>query len=186
MIGNVVMNWDEKFSEDAGAIRASEIRELLKILEDPEILSFAGGIPDPEIFPMAKVRNIRQNLERHPARERQSMQYSQTEGYAPLRQWVAETASTDQTCFSPDNVLITNGAQQSLTLLATSFLDAGTALAVANPTYLGALQVFGTRRPQYISVKTDENGLIIESLEAAFKSGVKMLYTIPDFQNPGG
>lgn len=182
----MAMSWTEKFTKDAGAIRASEIRELLKILEDPSILSFAGGIPDPAIFPMDKVKRIRQGLEDHPKLERQSMQYSQTEGYAPLRGWVAETASSKHTSFKPDNVLVTNGAQQSLTLLATSFLEEDTPLAVANPTYLGALQVFGTRRPRYVPIETDENGILIESLENAFKGGVKLLYTIPDFQNPGG
>ncbi len=180
------MSWTEKFTKDAGAIRASEIRELLKILEDPSILSFAGGIPDPAIFPMDKVKCIRQRLEDHPKLERQSMQYSQTEGYAPLRNWVAEAASSNHTNFKPDNILVTNGAQQSLTLLATTFLEADTPLAVADPTYLGALQVFGTRRPRYVPIETDENGILTESMENAFKNGVKLLYTIPDFQNPGG
>lgn len=180
------MNWTEKFTKDASAIRASEIRELLKILENPSILSFAGGIPDPATFPMDKVKRIRQNQEDQPALERQSMQYSQTEGYAPLRDWIAETASSKYTNVKSANVLVTNGAQQSLTLLATSFLEADTPLAVANPTYLGALQVFGTRRPRYIPIETDEHGILVEELENAFKNGVKILYTIPDFQNPGG
>ncbi|MEP3246148.1 MAG: PLP-dependent aminotransferase family protein [Sneathiella sp.] len=180
------MSWGDKFSKDAGSIQASEIRELLKILEDPDILSFAGGIPDPELFPMDQVKSIRTDLENRPQFDRQSMQYSQTEGYAPLRAWIADRHSTPETTLVPENTLITNGAQQSLTLLSTIFLEAGTRIAVANPTYLGALQVFGTRRPTYVPVETDEQGMTLESLEEAFKSGVAVLYTIPDFQNPGG
>ena len=180
------MSWQDKFSLDAKSIQASEIRELLKILEDPEILSFAGGIPDPDLFPMDRVKAIRDAMEEDPVSDRQSMQYSQTEGFAPLRDWVAENVSTPLNRIERDNILITNGAQQSLTLLSTIFLEAGTKLAVASPTYLGALQVFGTRRPQYVTVQTDEDGIIPDSLEEAFKAGATFFYTVPDFQNPGG
>ncbi|MCG8493317.1 MAG: PLP-dependent aminotransferase family protein [Sneathiellales bacterium] len=180
------MSWQDKFSLDAKSIQASEIRELLKILEDPEILSFAGGIPDPDLFPMDRVKAIRDAMEEDPVSDRQSMQYSQTEGFAPLRDWVAENVSTPLNRIERDNILITNGAQQSLTLLSTILLEAGTKLAVASPTYLGALQVFGTRRPQYVTVQTDEDGIIPDSLEEAFKAGATFFYTVPDFQNPGG
>ncbi len=180
------MSLAEKFSRDAEAVRASEIRELLKLLADPMVLSFAGGIPDPTLFPMADVKRISAALEARPEANRQSMQYSPTEGYAPLREWVAETASTPQTSLGIDNVLITNGAQQSLALLATALIDTDAPIAVAEPTYLGALQIFGTRRPQYVTIETDEHGLIVEAVERAFQQGVKLLYTIPEFQNPGG
>lgn len=180
------MSWQDKFSLDAKSIQASEIRELLKILEDPDILSFAGGIPDPALFPMDRVKAIREAMEEDPASDRQSMQYSQTEGFAPLRDWVAENASTPLNRIERENILVTNGAQQSLTLLSTIFLEAGTKLAVASPTYLGALQVFGTRRPEYVTVETDEDGIIPQSLEEAFKAGASLFYTVPDFQNPGG
>ncbi|MTI08547.1 aminotransferase-like domain-containing protein [Curvivirga aplysinae] len=180
------MSWDDKFSKDAGSIDASEIRELLKILADPEILSFAGGIPDPDLFPMDKVRAFRERMADAPDQDRKLMQYSQTEGYEPLRLWVAEKNSTDMLSLNKNNVLVTNGAQQSLSLLAAAMIDADTPIAVANPTYLGALQVFGSRRPKYFAVKTDEHGLVIDAVEDAFKQGAKFLYTIPDFQNPGG
>ncbi len=180
------MSWDKKFSTDAGAIKASEIRELLKILSDPSILSFAGGIPDPAYFPMAQVKDIISGLESRPDLNRQAMQYSLSEGYEPLRTWVSETSSTAEISLGIDNILITNGAQQSLTLLAAALIDVDSPIAVADPTYLGALQVFGTRRPRFVSIETDADGLRMESLEDAFKKGVKLLYTIPDFQNPGG
>jgi len=181
------MGWHNKFSADASAVCASEIRELLKILSDPSILSFAGGIPDPELFPMAEVRRIQSVLDAQADDPtRQSMQYSQTEGYLPLRSWISKRYETAQIALNPQNVLITNGAQQSLALLATALIDTDSAIALADPTYLGALQIFGTRRPRYLTVETDDDGMTLESLETAFRQGVKLLYTIPDFQNPGG
>ena len=180
------MTWDDKFSLDAGSINASEIRELLKILADPAILSFAGGIPDPALFPMDKVRQFRERMVDHPNLDRQLMQYSQTEGYEPLRNWVATKTSCKNTTLTKENILITNGAQQSLSLIASALIDAGTPIALADPTYLGALQVFGCRRPKYLTIETDNDGLIIDSVEEAFKQKPKFLYTIPDFQNPGG
>lgn len=180
------MSWNSKFSADARAIEASEIRELLKILADPSILSFAGGIPDPSLFPMQDVSNIRNAIETDPVLSRESMQYSATEGYLPLRTWIADRCNTAQLQLKPDNVLVTSGAQQSLTLLATALMDADLPIAVADPTYLGALQVFMTRRPKFITVETDADGLIPADLEKAFQAGARILYTIPDFQNPGG
>jgi DNA-binding transcriptional MocR family regulator len=181
-----IMTWDDKFSLDAGSINASEIRELLKILADPAILSFAGGIPDPALFPMDKVRQFRERMVDHPNLDRQLMQYSQTEGYEPLRNWVADKTSCKNTTLTKENILITNGAQQSLSLIATALIDADTPIALADPTYLGALQVFGCRRPKYLTIETDNEGLIVDSVEEAFKQKPKFLYTIPDFQNPGG
>jgi len=108
------MSWEKRFTADAGAIKASEIRELLKVIADPTILSFAGGIPDPDLFPMDRVKQIHTDLEARPDAAHQAMQYSLTEGYLPLRTWVSERFSTPLTRLTADNVLITNGAQQSL------------------------------------------------------------------------
>ncbi len=182
----MTMNWTSKFSADARAIEASEIRELLKILADPTILSFAGGIPDPALFPMEAVASIRQKIEADPVLGRQAMQYSATEGYEPLRQWIADRHATTDIPLQASNILVTSGAQQSLTLLAGGLLDPETPIAVADPTYLGALQVFMTRRPRFLPVMTDEDGLIPSEVEKAFKAGARILYAIPDFQNPGG
>ena len=149
-------------------------------------MSFAGGIPDPAMFPVSEIKRIRDRLEQQDDIHRQSLQYSQTEGYLPLRQWIAARHSTPETVLSADNVLVTNGAQQSLTLLAAALLNTHAPIAVANPSYLGALQVFEARRPTFIAVATDDDGLIMEDLKRAFQQGAKFLYTIPDFQNPGG
>jgi len=180
------MDWDHKLSADARAIKASEIRELLKVLADPEILSFAGGIPDPDLFPIEEIKKFRENLEQQDDLNRQSFQYSLTEGYLPLRQWIADTFSTAETGLNTDNILVTNGAQQSLTLLATALMGTHDRIAVANPTYLGALQVFEARRPQFVPVRTDDDGLVMDDLERVLRDGARFLYTIPDFQNPGG
>jgi DNA-binding transcriptional MocR family regulator len=180
------MRWENRFSRDAVAVDASEIRELLKVLADPRIVSFAGGIPDPALFPMAEMKKIISALENDPDFNRQAMQYSPTEGYLPLRNWIAARHLTPQISLATENILVTNGAQQSLTLLAATLIDSGDAVAVARPTYLGALQVFGARRPRYLTIATDEDGLVPASVERAFKQGCKFLYTIPDFQNPGG
>ena len=180
------MDWAKSFSLDAAAVRGSEIRELLKVLADPRILSFAGGIPDPALFPVEETNAIQDRLKRDAAAHRNSFQYSQTEGYAPLRAWIAARAGGEEFGLGAGNTLVTNGAQQSLSLLAKALINPGDKLAVANPTYLGALQVFGSRRPEYLTVETDCDGLIPEAVEQAFKAGAKILYTIPDFQNPGG
>jgi len=180
------MRWENRFSKDAVAVDASEIRELLKVLADPRIVSFAGGIPDPDLFPMAEMKKIISALENDPDVNRQAMQYSATEGYLPLREWIAARHTTPEITLVTGNVLVTNGAQQSLTLLASTLIDYGDAIAVARPTYLGALQVFSARRPRYLTIATDENGLVPDEVERAFKQGCKFLYTIPDFQNPGG
>jgi 2-aminoadipate transaminase len=180
------MIWDKVLSEDSLAIKASEIRELLKVLDDPEILSFAGGIPDPALFPVELIQQIQDRQKHNDELHRQSFQYSSTEGYAPLRQWIADRYTHPGIPLTAENILVTNGAQQSLTLLSAALLDTHSPVAVASPTYLGALQVFEARRPKFVAVKTDDDGLIMADLEQAFRKGVKFLYTIPDFQNPGG
>ena len=180
------MDWSNRFSQIAKDAQTSEIRELLKLLADPEILSFAGGIPDPALFPIAGFQRISNAIAADPSRNRQALQYAPTEGYVPLRTWAAERANAPELALDIDNVLITNGAQQGLTLLAAALIDIGTPIAVAAPTYLGALQVFETRQPRIITVATDTDGLRLDALEAAFREEVRFLYTIPDFQNPGG
>ena len=180
------MIWDEKFSVAACSVEQSEIRELLKLLSDPDVISFAGGIPDPELFPVDATKMLLNGRETEDAHFREIMQYSQSEGYAPLRDWIAEAVSTSQLAVRRDNVLITNGAQQSLSLLAEALIDPGDAVAVADPSYLGALQIFKGKQARFVTVETDDKGLCLDALEKAFRTGVKFLYTMPDFQNPGG
>ncbi len=180
------MGWDARFSAEAGRATASEIRELLKIVSAPGVLSFAGGVPDPGLFPLDAASRIRHEIEADATLQRQAMQYAPTEGYEPLRQRIAATAIAGGPTLDPANILVTSGAQQSLTLLAAALIDPGTALAVEDPSYLGALQVFGNRGARFLTLAMDEDGLQPEALEAAFRAGAQLLYTIPDFQNPTG
>ena len=171
------------FSERARAIQSSAIREILKITERPEVISFAGGLPAPATFP---VDQMRASLDRVLlANGREALQYSTTEGYAPLREWIAARVSTPEAPVSPDQVLMVSGSQQGLDLLAKALIDPGDTVLVETPTYLGALQSFSMFEPNYVSIASDEDGLLPEALEESMRHA-KFLYCLPNFQNPTG
>ena len=171
------------FSRRAQAIQSSAIREILKVTERPEVISFAGGLPAPATFP---VDVMRQAFARVLAeRGREALQYSTTEGYAPLRAWIAARIGTPQAPVCAEEVLIVSGSQQGLDLLAKVLVDAGDTLLVETPTYLGALQAFSMFAPEYASVPTDEDGLLPDALPEAARVA-KFLYCLPNFQNPTG
>ncbi|AGW89600.1 MULTISPECIES: aminotransferase-like domain-containing protein [Cupriavidus] len=170
---------DIQFSRRAQALTSSVIREVLKLTEKPEIISFAGGLPSAQTFPVAALRAACERLFADaPAA---ALQYAPTEGLQPLRQWVAEKHGVDVA-----NVLITTGSQQALDLLAKVFIDPGSKVLVEAPTYLGALQAFSLSEPAYTEVPTDDQGLQPEALSEALVAGARFLYTIPNFQNPTG
>ncbi|MBV5337322.1 MAG: aminotransferase class I/II-fold pyridoxal phosphate-dependent enzyme, partial [Deltaproteobacteria bacterium] len=151
-------DFDTLFSQRARAIQSSAIREILKVTERPEVISFAGGLPSSETFP---IERMRASLDRVlSANGREALQYSTTEGYAPLREWVAKRVSTPQAPVSPDEVLMVSGSQQGLDLLAKVLVDPGDSVLVETPTYLGALQSFSMFSPKYVSIASDENGLL--------------------------
>ena len=176
-------DFDRLFSDRARAIQSSAIREILKITERPEVISFAGGLPAPATFPVGPMRAAFERVLSDCGRE--ALQYSTTEGYAPLRAWIAARVGTPQAPVSADEVLIVSGSQQGLDLLAKVLVGAGDTLLVETPTYLGALQAFSMFAPQYVSVPTDDDGLLPEALlEAA--CAAKFLYCLPNFQNPTG
>lgn len=171
------------FSERARAIQSSAIREILKVTERPEVISFAGGLPAPATFPVDKMRVALDRVLTGKGRE--ALQYSTTEGFAPLREWIAKRLSLPEAPISPDEVLIVSGSQQGLDLLAKVLVDPGDTVLVETPTYLGALQAFSLFDPKYVSVASDENGLIPEALDESMR-GAKFLYCLPNFQNPTG
>ena len=176
-------DFDRLFSARARAIQSSAIREILKVTERPEVISFAGGLPSSATFP---VREMLAALDRVlTSRGTEALQYSTTEGYAPLREWVAAQVSTPEAPVSPDEVLMVSGSQQGLDLLGKVLVDPGDALLVETPTYLGALQSFSLFDPQYVSIDSDEDGLIPESIDASARHA-KFLYCLPNFQNPTG
>ena len=160
----------------------SVIREILKITERPGIISLAGGLPSPDTFPIEAMREATARVLRDAPRE--ALQYAASEGFAPLREWVAEHAADKGVAVEPSQVLITTGSQQGLDLVGKVLIDAGSKIAVEAPTYLGALQAFAPYEPEVVTVACDENGPLPEHLGEA--KGARFLYVLPNFQNPSG
>jgi 2-aminoadipate transaminase len=172
------MNWIQ--AQRAEKMNPSVIREILKVTDKPGIISFAGGLPSPKTFPVeAFAAACAKVLETD---GRAALQYAASEGYAPLRQWVADSLPW---AVDPDQVLITTGSQQALDLIAKILIDPGSRVLVETPTYLGALQAFTPMEPQFVSIDGDETGLDLQDLEAR-AAGARFLYVLPNFQNPTG
>ena len=168
-------------------VRASEIRELLKLTESPEIISFSGGLPSPDLFPVEDLKEVSLSVLENSGRT--SLQYTTTEGFEPLRRWVAERMNTRLgTSFSADEILLTHGSQQAIDLTGKVFLDEGDVVLCESPTYLAALSAFRLFGCRFVEVPTDDDGMIPESLEEILRAEprAKLIYTIPEFQNPTG
>jgi len=168
-------------------LQASEIREILKVTERPEIISFAGGLPAPELFPVEEILRVNRIVleEEGP----KALQYTTTEGYAPLRKWIATRMNTMLgTSFDFENILLTHGSQQALDLSGKVFLDEGDVVLCESPTYLAAISAFKAYGCEFVEVPTDNDGMIPDELERILASTarVKIIYVIPDFQNPTG
>lgn len=175
------------FAERINNIRASEIREILKITSQPHIISFAGGLPAPELFPVEEMKLVSVRVLEEDGR--QALQYTTTEGFHPLREKIAERMNTKfNTDIDYENILITSGSQQGLDFSGKILLNEGDIVLCESPTYLGAINAFKTYRPKFIEVPTDGQGMVIEELHNILDSNekVKMIYVIPDFQNPTG
>ena len=166
----------------AARMNPSIIREILKVTERPGIVSLAGGLPSPDTFPVEAMREAAQRVLRESPRE--ALQYAASEGYGPLREWVAGHLAEQGLRVQASQVLITTGSQQGLDLVGKVLVDAGSPVAVESPTYLGALQAFTPYEPQFVSVDCDDDGPLPEALEAA--RGARFLYVLPNFQNPSG
>ena len=166
----------------------SVIRDLLKVTERPGIVSFAGGLPSPATFPLAALREACARVLADEAQGRQSLQYGASEGYGPLRDWVAADLRRQGLAVGPERVLITTGSQQGLDLLAKVLIDEGSPVLVEAPTYLGALQAFAPMQPRYVAVACDTDGPQTEAMaEAARAAGrARFFYLLPNFQNPTG
>ncbi len=176
--------WTSRYAQRTKGLKSSAIRELLKLTQRPEIISFAGGLPASDLFPTDRFRMACCKV-----LEQQShlaLQYGATEGYEPLREMVARHIARYGIKAQSENVLITSGSQQALDLIGKLLINAGDRVLVEAPTYLGALQAFSVYGADYVSVPSDENGLCSEQLEAPLRSGPKFMYVLPNFQNPGG
>ncbi|MCI0569757.1 MAG: PLP-dependent aminotransferase family protein [Myxococcaceae bacterium] len=164
----------------------SAVREILKVAERPDVLSFAGGLPAPELFPVEAV--ARAHAEVLATDGAAALQYSVTEGYGPLREWISRLMERRGLRAPAGSILVTNGSQQGLDLVGKVLLNPGDVVAVENPSYLAALQVLGGYEVQLEPLASDDEGLDVEELEALLKSGrrPKLVYVVPNFGNPKG
>ena len=175
------------FAKRMESLKVSAIREILKITANPEIISFAGGLPAPELFPIEEMKEVALAVLNEAGSE--ALQYSMTEGFMPLRKQIAGRMNRKlNTNLSYENIQIISGSQQGLDLSGKLFIDEGDVILCESPTYLAAISAFKAYGPKFIEVPTDDNGMIISELEKiiAKTEKIKLIYVIPDFQNPTG
>jgi 2-aminoadipate transaminase len=176
--------WDYRYAQRTQKMASSAIRELLKITEAPDIISFAGGLPAPEVFPVEAFGKACERVLRDFGSK--ALQYSTTEGYLPLREMIARHTRRYGIKINPDNILITTGSQQALDLLGKIFINPGDRILVEEPTYLGAIQAWKAYGAEFVPVPVDEQGMVMEAFEDALRAGPKFIYVLPNFQNPTG
>jgi len=176
------MDW--RISTRAQKITSSAIREILKVTERPEVISFAGGLPSPATFPVERIQAACNSILTNDPKA--SLQYGPTEGYLPLREWIAARCVQSGAKVSAANVMVTTGSQQALDLIAKVLVEKDRNLLVETPTYLGALQAFSLFEPRFVSVPCDEQGPIASEVSRAATERASGFYLLPNFQNPSG
>lgn len=184
--GQFTTTWDQVLASRTERMKSSIIRELLKFTMQPEVISFAGGLPAPEVFPVRDFRDACCWVLEHNAE--QALQYGTTEGYLPLKDYLIETMSKYEIPAVQGNILFTNGSQQALDLIGRVFIDEGDKIVVGKPTYLGAIQAWNVYDPEYLTVPLDDDGMRMDELQATLEAnpGVKFIYVLPNFHNPAG
>ena len=176
--------WNHRYAQRTHWMGSSAIRELLKLTEKADLISFAGGLPAPEIFPVDEFQAATERvLSRHGAK---ALQYSITEGYLPLREYLVAKMAQYGIYVTPENVLITSGSQQALDMIGKILLNPGDLVLTESPTYLGALQAWRAYQAEFDTVPTDSEGIRTDLLEEALSGGPKFMYILPNFQNPSG
>lgn len=176
-----------KFAKRMDNMKASDIREMLKLTQKPEVISFAGGLPAPELFPVEEMKLVLAKVMDEYGTV--ALQYGPTEGFEPLREKILDRmAKLKVDDLTIDNILITSGSQQGLDFMAKAFINPGDIILCESPTYLGAINAFRAYEPRFVEVETDDDGMILEDLEEKLRENdnVKFIYVIPDFQNPSG
>ena len=175
-----------QFSDRMDMLQASEIREILKLTQQPDIISFAGGLPAPELFPIEEMEKISARVLQEMGT--QALQYSPTEGFEPLRKKIAQRMERAGVNTSADDILIISGSQQGLDFSGKIFLNPGDVVVCESPSYLGAINAFKAYQCRFLEIETDNDGMVMEDLEQklAATENVRMIYVIPDFQNPSG
>jgi 2-aminoadipate transaminase len=176
--------WDHRYAHRTQKISSSVIREMLKVTEQPDVISLAGGMPAPEVFPYDEVREACDRVLTNNGQY--ALQYGSTEGYLPLREMIARHTCRYGIDVSTENILITSGSQQALDLIGRIFLNRGDHILVESPTYLGALQAWNSYGAEYVAVPSDENGMDTDQMIEALRMGPKFIYVLPNFQNPTG
>ncbi len=167
-------------------MKSSAIRELLKVTMMPDVISFAGGLPAPEAFPVRDFRDACEWVLAHHAH--QALQYGPTEGYPPLKDYLIEAMAKYEIPAVQGNILFTNGSQQALDLLGRAFIEVGGTIVTGRPTYLGAIQAWDAYGPRYATVPLDDHGMRMDKLEETLRDnpGAKFIYVMPNFHNPAG
>jgi 2-aminoadipate transaminase len=179
------MNLTSKLAERTGGMGVNAIREILKVVSKPGMISLAGGIPSPESFPLDLMNQLtEQVLEKYGAA---ALQYDHTEGFGPLREALVDHLRDSQLDATSREILIASGSQGVLDALGMILISKGDTVAVESPTYIGALQAFTPYEPNYVGLAADEKGLIPDALEEVLRlHAVKFIYLVPTFQNPTG
>ena len=172
-----------QFAHRAEQLQSSVIREILKITMRPDIISFAGGLPSPLTFPVEHMKAAFDTVLSQQGKV--ALQYGPSDGYAPLREWIADSLSIEGVTITPDQVLMVSGSQQALDLLGKVLIEDHSKVLVETPSYLGALQAFSVYQPEFVSIPTDDFGLLPEEVEK-IADGARLLYALPNFQNPTG
>ncbi len=174
------------FADRMNQVKKSFIREILKVTENPGIISFAGGLPNPESFPVEEIRKASSEVLEKDGRN--TLQYSTTEGYLPLREYISERYLKRKNIRIPaDNILITNGSQQALDLIGKIFINKGDHIIIEKPGYLGAIQALSIFEPEFHPVELNDDGIDTASLKKVLSQyPVKLYYSVPNFQNPSG
>ena len=180
------IGWEERMAYRAKRMRSSVIRELLKLTMQPDIISFAGGLPAPELFPIREFDEACHYILKTDGQV--ALQYSPTEGYPPLKEFLAEYMSKYGILVEPDNILIVCGSQQGLDLLGKLFIEEDGCVICSRPTYLGALQAWNAYEAHYCSVDLDDDGMVVEQIPRIIQAGHKprFVYVLPNFHNPAG
>jgi len=186
-----VLDWQPHLAERTESMRSSVIRELLKLTQDPYIISFAGGLPAPDFFPLREVEEACRYIIREDGAE--ALQYSMTEGYPPLKEYLSNAMHKYGVPARPDNVLLTNGSQQALDLIGKILIDPGDYVLTGRPTYLGAIQAWNAYQARYHTVRLDDQGMVVDEIEHAYEKVIadsgkppRFIYVLPNFHNPAG
>jgi len=186
-----VLDWAPHLAARTEGMKSSAIRELLKLTQQPDIISFAGGLPAPDLFPLREVEEACRYIIREDGAK--ALQYGATEGYGPLKEYLATTMHKYGVPAVPGNVLLTNGSQQALDLVGKLFIDPGDYVLTGRPTYLGAIQAWNAYQARFHTVRLDDGGMVVDEMEHAYEKVLadsgkppKFIYVLPNFHNPAG